>query len=196
MDTEEMIYQSYLITCREFANKEISRREVTSLMGIPFIPQIQQYLGPLDDKKLKKVRAFYKNHQDSIYKNYLKLFPKVKETLIELHQKGKKLAVISSRTEPSLLLYLKELEILQYFDLVVSPQQTEKHKPHPEPVFYALKKLSAHAPKTLFVGDAQFDIQSGIQAGTDTALVAWGPNKPEEIEAVPHFILEDMDQLL
>jgi len=196
IDTEELIYQSYLITCREFGGYEIEKSRVTSLMGIPFQPQIKAYLGEMSDEKMMEIRGFYKKHQDAIYRDYLKLFPKIKETLAELQKQGKKLAVVSSRTEPSLMTYLKETGILPYFDLVVFPELTENHKPHPEPVQYAMEKLGGTPESTLFIGDAEFDIRSGLDAGTDTALVAWGPNNEEDLESTPHFILKDMDQLL
>lgn len=196
IDTEELVYQSFLYTCRKFGGFEIDKKKVTSLMGIPFVPQIKEYLGDLSDSEMMAIRRDYKNHQDSIYQKYLALFPGIKEGLSALKSRGKKLAVVSSRTEPSLLRYLEETGILPYFDLIVHPELTRKHKPSAEPVEYALKKLRALPEETLFIGDAEFDIKSGRAAGTDTALVSWGPNNVEELESAPHYILQSMEQLI
>lgn len=196
IDTEELVYQSYLHTCRKFGGFEIEKKKVTALMGIPFLPQIKEYLGEKSDRKMQEIRSYYKKHQDSIYSEYLSLFPGIKEGLAKLKEQGKILAVVSSRTEPSLMTYLKETGILSYFDLVVHPDLTEKHKPSAQPVEYALEKLQGRPEETLFIGDAEFDIKSGRAAGTDTALVAWGPNKPEDLESVPHYILNSMEQLV
>lgn len=196
MDTEEMIYICFAETCQHFGGFTPSRDDVKKLIGIPFRPQAEHYLGPLSDETYKEVRRFFKAHQDGIYKDHVRLFPKIKSTLKTLKDQGKTLAVVSSRTRASLNKYLEETDIAQYFDLIVSPECTEKHKPHAEPVEYGLEKLQGRPEETLFIGDALFDIQSGRSAGTHTALVSWGPSSAEELETKPHYILEDMDQLL
>jgi phosphoglycolate phosphatase-like HAD superfamily hydrolase len=46
--------------------------------------------------------------------------------------------------------------------------------------------------KTLFVGDARFDIECGHSAGIDTALVTWSHNKADQMTVKPTFVIDSM----
>jgi phosphoglycolate phosphatase-like HAD superfamily hydrolase len=46
------------------------------------------------------------------------------------------------------------------------------------------------------VGDANFDIECGHNAGMDTAFVAWSHNDPSGFAVKPTWILKHMKDLL
>ncbi|KAA6373383.1 MAG: hypothetical protein EZS28_031090 [Streblomastix strix] len=74
--------------------------------------------------------------------------------------------------------------------------QTERHKPYPDPIFYAMKELKITDPKrVLFVGDAQTDIQSGLSANIFTALVPHSMSK-QKLTSKPHYMLNSFDDVL
>ena len=75
---------------------------------------------------------------------------------------------------------------------MVTPDETDNHKPHPDPALKALALLKAAPEKTLFVGDASFDIECGQRANTDTALVAWSHNKADQMVIKPTYVISSM----
>jgi pyrophosphatase PpaX len=204
IDTGELIFQCYKETCLKYGSYHVPRSEITRYMGIPLKKMTAALLPDINNEALDMAVEFYINHQREIYSEYLALFPGVKETLYQLKEKGKPLGIVTSRTSDSLDKYLDLLEIAPFFDFTITPDDTEEHKPHPEPVHKAMEKaayLTGNetpfiSESVLFVGDAEFDIQSGNRAGTHTALVLWGHNGPDDIESRPTHLLREMSQLL
>lgn len=194
-DTTELIYQCFLYTCKKFGNIDVSRREVFSNIGIPLRPQLEHFLGKLSNEKEEEVVKAHMDFQLSIYKDHLRLFPQVKEILTQLKENDKKMAVVTSRKIFTLTLYLKQTDIYNFFDTLITPELTEKHKPEPEPALEALKQLSCVPSETLFVGDAVFDIECGQRAGTDTAFVTWSQTDVSSLSVKPTYIIDSMDEL-
>jgi pyrophosphatase PpaX len=196
IDTTELIYECFKYTCKRFGGFEVERDRVVALIGLPLRKQIENYLGPLDEAKAEEVSQAHMAFQMSIYERHLKLFPSVSEGLSLLKNAGKKLAVVTSRRQRTLRLYLDKMGILGYFDALVTPEMTERHKPDPQPALKALELLDCAAGEALFVGDASYDIECGAAAGTDTAFVAWSANSRNSLNTAPTYVIHDLRDLV
>jgi pyrophosphatase PpaX len=195
IDTAELIYQAFKYSCRKFAGKEIAADVVKQSIGLPIRTLMEMHIGPMPDDRYARIFPEHMAYQRSIRGDYLKLFPGVAEGLDALKAQGKRLAVVSSRNQETLTLYLQEMGVYDLFDAVVPPEFTEKHKPHPDPALKALAMLAGDAKESLFIGDAEFDMECGRRAGMDTAFVAWSHNDPESLKTPPTLVLEDMRDL-
>ncbi len=60
----------------------------------------------------------------------------------------------------------------------VSGDTLPERKPHPRPVLFALDRLGANPARSLYVGDARRDIESGRSAGATTIAVRYGYVEP------------------
>lgn len=56
--------------------------------------------------------------------------------------------------------------LTRFFEVIVARDDTEKHKPDPEPILLACKKLGIKPEEAVYVGDAMFDFQAAKSAGT------------------------------
>ncbi|MEI6045060.1 MAG: HAD family hydrolase [Chloroflexota bacterium] len=131
----------------------------------------------------------------------LLLFPKVLELLESCKEAGLALGIVTTCSRLRVTAALARLGIADYFDTVVSHNDVENYKPHPEPVELALTRLQKLPGKTLFVGDYITDVQAGRAAGTYTALFL-----PEEHTrfysfgtlraAAPDFIFSHYSELI
>jgi len=173
----------------------MTREEVMSDIGIPLKVQLVKYIGEQGDR-MDVVMKCHADYQQTIYKDSLALFPGINEMLETLHSRGKKMGIVSSRTKPSLIRYLKHFDLEKYFSLIVTPENTPEHKPSPQPVLCALEQMNSKAGDTVFLGDAWVDINSGSGAGVDTAFASWGPNKQEDLPVRPTWILDKPIDLL
>jgi len=196
LDTSELIFQSFFHTCLKFGPFEVTREEVFRDVGIPLTVQLEKLLGKKNPEEMEAVLKSHRSYQKEIYKDSLRLYEGVKTGLEELRSKGVRLGIVTSRNRDSLDTYLAHTGILNLFEVIASPEVTDNHKPHPEPVLWAMEKLGSDRERTLFVGDAVFDILSGNEAGVDTALISWGHNDPAEIKAKPTWIIHSFDELL
>ncbi|MDC7233050.1 MAG: HAD-IA family hydrolase [Spirochaetales bacterium] len=196
LDTMELIYQTFVNTCRVYRGMEVDRDDILSKIGIPLATQMEMVLGPLSKEELDEILKFHMTYQGEIYPEYLQIFPAVRDTLKTLSDQGKTLGVVTSRTRPSLVSYLKHFDLFKYFSVIATPECTAEHKPSPEPVLWALKESGSSPGETLFIGDAYVDINSGSSAGVDTAFAQWGPNRLEDLPVQPTWVLDSLSRLI
>ena len=196
IDTIELIYQCFLYTCKKFGSREVSRAEVVKNIGLTLRSQMEVYFGPLADGRFSEMAGEHMKYQLSIYPRYLKLFPTVMEGLTFLRDKGRHCGIVTSRRRQTLDLFLKKTEIYDFFEVFVTPENTKKHKPEPEPVLKALDLFNVDDKSVvLMVGDSEFDIECGSRAGVDTAFVNWSHNDSILFRHKPTHEIDDFNQL-
>jgi pyrophosphatase PpaX len=195
-DTTELIYKCFLYTLKKFKGPKKTKQEIIQNIGLTLRGQLETYFGVLTDERYNQISKEHMKYQLSIYKKYLKLFPNVSDTIKILSKNGCFLGVVSSRRKDTLDLYLKETGIYNFFNVIVSPEDTIKHKPEPEPIIKAISLLGAKDKSTvLYIGDSEYDIECGFRAGIDTAFVKWSKNNYNEFSFKPTYILENIFEL-
>lgn len=191
-DTTAMIINCFRNTAKTYGLPIPDEKEIISNIGMTLRMQMEQYFGKLSDTRFADYRAAHMAHQHTIYRDYLRLCPGVKEALRYLSEKDKVCAVVTSRMPQTLTVYLKETGIYNYFSVLITPEDTDKHKPEPEPALEALRHLGAKPEQALFIGDSLFDIECGSRAGIDTAFVTWSHNNPDVFPVKPTWSIDDM----
>ena len=191
-ETTELIYQCFVYSLGKYADRNIPHNEIIASIGLTLRKQFEHHIGPLSDEQFDIMQADHMNYQMSIYRDYLAPCPGVPAAINKLHASGKILAIVTSRKITSLSCFLRETGIYEYFSVIVTPDETDNHKPHPEPALKALELLRAAPEKTLFVGDARFDIECGHSAGIDTAFVTWSHNKAADMPVKPTYVIDSM----
>lgn len=197
IDTRELIYRSYVHMSGVMGLPEPDRGHVERTTGLPFADQIRDVLGrDRGEEFYERASEVYRGHLMDSYRPHLRIFPGEREVLDELRLRGKKMAVVTSRRLPGLVEFLRFLGLDGYFSLLVTPESTERHKPHPEPALFAMRELGAAPERTVFVGDAIFDIKCGHAAGADTVLVAWGGMDHRDWDPQPDYVIDSFAELL
>ena len=154
---------------------------------------LREYAADKVDAMLKTYREYNESRHDTT----TRLFPGVKETLTALKSAGCKLGVVTGKRRHLALRGLKLFDLDVYMAVVVTPEDTNRHKPHPAPVLKALELLHRQPENTLMVGDSLLDIASARAAGTYTAAVGWSVVPPRLVLAEqPDFVLRHMTDLI
>ena len=107
----------------------------------------------------------YRSVSEKCERELIKPFPDTMSTMKALRAEGVKLAVVSNREKPSLP--LERTNLAQYFDLIVGAEEPFGHlayKPNPEMICATLKHFGISADDTVYVGDADIDIMTAINA--------------------------------
>lgn len=195
IDTAELIYRCFEHSLGKFAKRKVGRDEIQSNIGLPLRKAMEQYLGPLDDERFAQVRDVHMRYQLAIYPRYLKPFAGVQEGIGHLKEMGKQVGVVSSRLRDTLTLYLQVAGLLDCMDIIVTPEDTARHKPEPEPLLEALKRCRVRREHAVYIGDASFDIECGAAAGVDTVFVGWSRNDPAGFSVKPTHTIATMDEL-
>jgi putative hydrolase of the HAD superfamily len=110
---------------------------------------------------------------------HLKPYPGVVETLRELKRQGFKLGVVSDGLRLKAWMRLNEAGLDEYFDAVVTYEDTGKQKPAKEPFLRVCHELDVIAEECLMVGDwPERDVQGGRSVGMKTCLATYGQVRP------------------
>jgi pyrophosphatase PpaX len=84
------------------------------------------------------------------------------------------------------------------FETIVGGDETERHKPDPEPLLLAAARMRAEPAQTAYVGDSPFDVRAAKAAGMHAVAVTWG--RIHELERLereePDAIVDSAEELL
>lgn len=90
-----------------------------------------------------------------------------------LYDKGKKILIVTSRNRNVTVPFCKKSNLEKYISLCVVAEDTKKHKPDPEPLEFAMKKLGLKEEETVYVGDSYNDYLAATAAGIKFVVAAW-----------------------
>lgn len=145
------------------------------------------------DRLLAEYRSFNVANHDCLARP----FQGTGEVLSELRRRGYLIAVVTSKGRELALRGLRLCSLDGLIDSAVFLEDTDAHKPNPEPILAALERLSAPASSAVYVGDSRHDIVAARAAGVRTVAALWGPAPRTELERErPDFIAESITDLL
>ncbi len=117
----------------------------------------------------------------------------VEETLQWLHARGVQMAVCSNKPEAMSWRLLTELQLLQWFPVIVGPDSTGWAKPHPEPLHHAAFQSGVSRSRTVLIGDSSIDLRCAQAAGIDCWMFAGGYDSETAMRAP--LVFERFEQL-
>lgn len=99
----------------------------------------------------------------------------IRDALTYTAAHGLRHAVVTSKVSWGAIDELTEAGLLTFFEAVVGYDDTELHKPDPEPIYSAMKRLSIDSPSDIvFIGDSPADMQAARNAGCRSVAALWG----------------------
>ena len=176
IDSGAMILASFRHATRTVLAREIADEELVAAVGGS---TIHDQMRVFDPDRVEELVEVYRAHNAPLHSE-LQAFPGVLHLLDELAAQGRRLGVVTAKRRKTVELAFEVLPIERYFGAVVTSDDTERHKPLPDPVLLALERLGAELEEAAFVGDSPFDVAAGKAAGVFTVAVAWGGIHSEE----------------
>ncbi|MCY7302590.1 MAG: HAD-IA family hydrolase [Thermoleophilia bacterium] len=152
----------------------------------------------LDPDRVDELIDVYRAHNEPLHAT-LETFDGVEHLLRELVGRGHQLGIVTAKRRSTVHLAFDRFPFLpELTDVLVGSDDTERHKPDPDPVFEALHRLGATPEEAVYVGDSPFDIQAGNAAGTYTIAVGWGGIHPDErlLAAEPDALVQHPGEIL
>ena len=121
--------------------------------------------------------------------------PGVLETIHALYQ-SYRLGVVTTRSRADALAFVRQFGLEALFELAATREDTERLKPHPEPIWHAASALGLVPQQCVMVGDTVVDIVSAKSAGCFAVGVLCGFGERDELlEAGADLVLETASQL-
>ena len=197
-DTRQTIVRTLQMTMEKLCLPVADEYACAATIGLPLSESFKTLFPSLTEEQALECAETYR---DIFEKNKKllepKVFPHVPETLRALRDRGFVLTIASSRSNHSLMDFVRTFGFDKEISLVLGADDVTKAKPDPEPVLLTLKRLGFSASRTLVVGDMPFDILMGRGAGAKTCGVTYGNSSRDELLGCgADYIIDDFVDLL
>lgn len=182
-DSQKLITDTMLATIERLNLPMRSREECARTIGLP-LKECFSSIIPMSDEQAEECAKVYseifnvKNVPGAVT-----VFSGVVETLERLSSQGILMSIASSRSHRTLAKLMDELDLSKYITYLIAADDVVEKKPAAESVLKTLSHFNIEAHETLVVGDTEFDILMGRNAGTHTCGVTYGNGSKESLEA-------------
>lgn len=119
------------------------------------------------DRYFKALEAVYERLKE------VDLYSGAYDALVEL-KKNYKVGLVTSSNRNMINEALSNNRLSNFFDVIVSQEDTVKHKPDPEPLFVAMNHLDIQPEECIFIGDSDKD--TGAAANANIPIVLYAPD--------------------
>ena len=161
--------------------KEIHYRALNKALGEMYSISWNEHLSTYDGLKtvqklnmLSERKGLPKDKHNEIWNTKQKITVQKLKTLkpcnklidimANISQAGYKIAVCSNSIRKTCLTVLSKLGIMEYMDLVVSNEDVENSKPHPEMYWKAISKMKCLPEETLIVEDSPYGLLAAARS--------------------------------
>jgi phosphoglycolate phosphatase-like HAD superfamily hydrolase len=112
------------------------------------------------------------------------LFDGIPQLLDDLRAAGVRLAVATSKAEPTARRILEHFELTEYFDVIAGASVDGTRSSKVDVLAHALGQLHPLPERLMMVGDRAHDVEGAAEHGIDTVVVGWGYGATDFLE--PH----------
>lgn len=201
VDTNQFIFNSWQYMAeRVMGERRFDKDFMISTFGRPLDEAMEDAAEKygITEYSPQQMCVFYREYQRNNRNLLGKPFPGIKELVASLKDEGLIIAIVTSRRNQDTRNGLAE-NGMDIFDCIVGADDTNVHKPDPEPCLLCCRKLGLDPSETIMVGDSRFDIECGKNAGAKTIFVTWSEcTKKEELcgNAAPDYIVDSAEDLM
>ena len=116
--------------------------------------------------------------------------------LEKLKNMGFRLACVTNKAEAFTLPLLADLELDEYFELVVSGDSLPRKKPDPLPLTHACEYFGITPDQGILIGDSANDVKAAIAAGMPVICVNYGYNQGVDLTTLQtQGVIDSLDKL-
>jgi pyrophosphatase PpaX len=195
IDSGPIILASMQHAVRTVLGREIPPEQLgVTIGGQGIVAQMRA----IDEEHADALLEVYKEHNDGLHET-LEAFEELLALLPGLVAEGRKLGIVTAKRHRTVALALERFPALaSNFDVVIAHEDTERHKPDPDPVLLAVERLGGVSAEAAYVGDSPFDIGAAKAAGVYAVAVGWGGIHPDErlLAEEPDAFVRSPEELL
>lgn len=194
LDTIDLLLASVRWAFRDRSGRVPTTEEWVAGIGTPLASQMRAYAT--DERDLATLIDGYREYQRAHHDELTRAYADAIETVAALHRTGYRMGVVTSKASDIANRSLAYVGLDRYLDVIVGFDATDRHKPDPDPVVFALNALRKQPDEAVFVGDSPHDMYAGNAAGVITVGALWGPFPRSALSpASPRYYLDRIGDL-
>lgn len=175
--TNKLIFESFNFIAEKYLKKTFTEKEIISFFG----PTEDVILKELCGENYEEAKRDYYNYYKSNH-HLAKLYPGILNLLSEIKKKNVLLSIFTGKGRQTSLITLEMLNIVDFFDLIVSGDDVDNHKPSSEGLLKFINKFNLSNDEVLMIGDSVSDIKASREAGIEIASAMWDSYAEETVK--------------
>lgn len=195
MDSEYLVINGFAYLFQKHKSLDEFTKDIQKEVFLhPLKEEISKLFPEENTERLsREYRSYMKNIQG---KHLVETLPHVKETLKTLKESGYVLGVVTGRYTDSCQMWLDDLQISEYFQIVAGTEMYRHTKPSPDGILHTCDLLKVGHDSCVYIGDGVKDVQAGKNAGVYTIAFVTNEDKRKALEeAAPNRIMNSFDEL-
>ncbi|HEY3413822.1 MAG TPA: HAD family hydrolase [Armatimonadota bacterium] len=168
-DTFPMIISAWNAAVREPLGRQYTPEEVIALFGVPEEPMFRH---ELPESEVERALEVYHEHYEAEH-GQVEPFEGIPELLQAIADAGIPMGVVTGKGRRSADITMRLLGWDDYFASVMTGDDVERQKPHPEGALAVAQDLGVEARRCVFIGDTPTDVECGRAAAMTTIAAGW-----------------------
>jgi pyrophosphatase PpaX len=196
LDTNELIFRSFEYAWERKGWKHITREQLTPYMGGKLHDMFRE-VAEADEAGVEELIGLYREFNWAHHDELVRAYPYVREVMSQLAAAGIRMGIVTTKIRKTSEMGLALCKLDEFIETIVSLDDVEFAKPHPEPVLKALERMGADPETTVMIGDSTGDLLAAHAAGVRSIAVGWSIKSREELnQCKPDYWVDDIRELL
>ena len=149
--------------------RPLTREEYAEIHHYSMWDVIREMTGLTSESEIRRIFEIGKKREVPYPLDLLKV-PEDAKHAIETLGNDYLLGIVTSRIRNSVFEAPRLAELESHFTVTVAYEDTENHKPSPDPLLHAMKSLWVSPEETVYIGDAVTDVEAARAAGMKVIL--------------------------
>lgn len=180
-ESADGIRKCLILTLNEMGVDVPELNDYTKYIGPPMFTTLTGLCGLNEEQANEGVKIYIKHYiETGMYIN--RAYDGIPELLQKLRDKGKTVAVTTSKNEKLAIDVLKHIGLYDYFDFICGSGLDGTRKKKQEVIEYTVNKLKFDKKDCVMIGDTKFDAEGAAAAGCDFIGVLYGYGVKAQME--------------
>lgn len=180
--TEQAVLWSLQKLLKQNYDLEMSQQDLVFVLGIPGAVSLRRLGIEYIDLANKRWNDLMEEYRHTVH-----VYEGVRQLLTDLREQSALTGVVTSKTYQEFLDDFVPFGLVHDLTYAICADDTNLHKPHPEPLLKFLEMSGARAEASIYIGDTIYDYECARDAGVDFGLALWGCRQPDAIPAKYKF---------
>lgn len=191
LDTIHLIVSSLEYTWQYYTGHIPDERLTLGMIGRPLL---ESFPG-LEDR-IDEVVTTYRDWSQHKTRTHTGIYLGIVPLFETLSQQGFRLGIVTARHRFSMQECLDVYDLNRFLDITIAHEDSAGHKPGPDPLLEAARRLALKPADILYVGDSAHDVACAKAAGCPVAVVDWTSMDKEALRAMdPDMWIERAEDL-
>ena len=189
-DSSQGIIESVNYALCQLGLPQATPERIRSTIGLSLPVTLTELTGPQYSELSDRFSRFFIQRADEVMVNRTVILDGAPETLRMIKGQGYSTGIVSTKFRRRIESILGREGLLQWVDIIVGSEDVSVHKPDPEGLLTAIKRLGNRLEDSLYVGDSVVDAQTASRAGVRFVAVLSG------VTPLEHFNPYRVDRIL